>query len=257
MKHSQIFWLMSDIMTANKRGVIHTFRNIEALITAIVLPVVILLLFVIIFGGAIETGVAYVSYVVPSVILICAGYGSSTTAMLVSSDFAGGLFDRFKSLPLNRSSILIGHITGSLVRNAIATVLVFFVAFLIGFRPNATPLEWLGVIGLLTLLILSISWFSVIFGLLAKTPEAASGFSYSIMFLPYVSSAFVPTDTLPVWLRGFAEYQPFTPIIETLRGLLIGTPIAPYALSAILWCLGILAVSYIIAIRLFTVRTNG
>jgi ABC-2 type transport system permease protein len=240
----------------SRRSIRHTFRNVDALITGIMLPVAILVLFVVIFGGAIQTGTSYVNYIVPGVILTCVGYGASSTAMIVARDMTTGLFNRFRSLPIGLSSVLIGHVAGSMVRNSISTVLVFAVAFLLGFRPNADLGEWLAVGGLLLLVIAAISWLAVIFGLLVKSIDAASGISFTIMFLPYISSAFVPLHTLPTWLKGFAEHQPFTPIIETLRGLLIGTSTETWP-TALGWSAGILLLTYLFAILLLKMRARG
>lgn len=240
----------------SRRSIRHTFRNVDALITGIVLPVAILVLFVVIFGGAIDTGTSYVNYIVPGVILTCICYGASSTAMIVARDMTTGLFNRFRSLPIRLSSVLNGHVTGSMVRNSISTVLVFIAAFALGFRPNADPLEWLAVAGLLLLVIAAISWLSTIFGLLVKSIDAATGIAFSIMFLPYISSAFVPLNTLPSWLQGFAEHQPFTPIIETLRGLLIGTSTETWPI-AVAWSVGGLIVCYSIAIALLKMRARG
>lgn len=247
---------LHNCLTMSRRSIRHTFRNVDALITGIMLPVAILVLFVVIFGGAIDTGTSYVNYIVPGVILTCVGYGASSTAMIVARDMTTGLFNRFRSLPISLSSVLIGHVVGSTVRNIISTILVFLVAFALGFRPNADLTEWLAVAGLLLLVIVAISWLATIFGLLVKSIDAASGISFSIMFLPYISSAFVPLHTLPSWLQGFAENQPFTPIIETLRGLLIGTSTETWP-AAVAWTVGVLVVTYFIAIALLRARARG
>lgn len=237
----------------SRRSVRHTFRNVDSLITGIVLPVAIMLLFVVIFGGAVNTGTEYVNYIVPGVILTCVGYGSSSTAMIVARDMTGGLFSRFRSLPMSQLSILVGHVNGSVVRNAMSAVIVFGVAFLLGFRPTADVMEWLQVAGLLLLVIVALSWLAAIFGLIVKSVDAAAGVSFGVMFLPYVSSAFVPLATLPVWIRGFAEHQPMTPIIDTLRGLLIGTSTTSWD-AAVLWTLAILAVSFGVSALLLRLR---
>ena len=250
-----MFWFLRDCLTMSRRSIRHTFRNVDSLITGIMLPVILLLLFVVIFGGAIATGTHYVNYIVPGVILTCVGYGSSSTAMIVARDMTGGLFNRFRSLPMSQSSILIGHVMGSLVRNIISAILVFAVAFALGFRSTADVTDWLLVAGLLVLVILAISWLATIFGLIVKSVDAASGISLGIMFLPYISSAFVPLSTLPVWLQGFAQNQPMTPIIDTLRGLLIGTSTTMWP-SAVGWSLGILVVSYIVATIILRYRTS-
>ena len=231
-------------------------RNVDALVTSLMLPVMLMLMFVYLFGGAIDTGGAYVTYVVPGVILLCAGFGSATTAVTVSQDLAGGIVDRFRSLDVGGPSILAGHVAASALRNAASTVIVFAVAFLIGFRPHAGPLDWLAAVGVLIAFVLAVSWLAAAIGLVAKSPEAASGFTFAIMFLPYASSAFVPVDTMPAAIRGFAQHQPITPVIETLRALLLGTPAGASAWTALAWCGGILAVSLAASGALFRRRTG-
>jgi ABC-2 type transport system permease protein len=229
-------------------------RNVEALLTSLMLPIILMLLFVYLFGGAIDTGGAYVTYVVPGVILLCAGFGSATTAVAVSQDVSGAIIDRFRSMGISGSAVLTGQVTASVARNLASAVLVFGLAFAIGFRPTAGPLDWLGTVGILVLFILAISWLAAAIGLLASSPEAANGFSFLVMFLPYASSAFVPISTMPSWVRGFAQHQPITPVIETVRGLLLGTPIGDNALLAVIWCAGILVVSIILCAVLFKRR---
>src|SRR5215470_11692240 len=205
------------------RGVRLSARNTDALITSLVLPIMMMILFVYLFGGAINTGTKYVTYVVPGVIMLCAGFGSATTAVSVSQDMTGGIIDRLRSLDVGGPAVLTGHVAASVVRNAASTLLVLGVALAIGFRPTAGPLEWLAVAGVLLAFVLAISALAAAIGLVAKSPEAANGFTFFVMFLPYASSAFVPVDTMPGWLQGFAEHQPVTPVIETVRGLLLGT----------------------------------
>jgi ABC-2 type transport system permease protein len=230
-------------------------RNSEALLTALMLPVMLMLMFVYLFGGAIATGTSYVTYVVPGVLLLCAGYGSSVTAVSVSHDMSGGIIDRFRVLDVSGAAVLAGQVAASAARNSISTVLVLGVAFLIGFRPSAGPLDWLAAAGMLLLFILAMSWLSAAIGLLAKSPEAASGFTFFVMFLPYPSSAFVPIDTMPSWIQGFAAQQPVTPVIETLRALLLGAPVGDHAWQAVAWCVGLLLVSLALSNVLFRRRT--
>lgn len=238
------------------RGVRRSFRDPEAFFTALMLPVILMLMFVYVFGGAMQTGVSYVDYVVPGLLLLCAGFGAGTTAVGVAQDMSNGIVDRFRSMPIHGASVMVGHITASIVRNLIATTLVIGVALLVGWRPTATPLEWLASVGVILVFILAISWLAAAVGLLLGSPEAANGFSMILMFLPYVSTAFVPTDTMPSWLDGFAEHQPFTPVIETLRGLWMGTPIGDQVWIGGAWCLGILAVSVPTSAWLFRRRTS-
>jgi ABC-2 type transport system permease protein len=247
---------MSEALTMSGRCLRLSRRNVEALLTSLMLPVMLMLLFVYLFGGAIHTGTAYVTYVVPGVLLLCAGFGSATTAVSVSNDMTGGVIDRFRSLDIGGGAILAGHVAASIVRNAASTAVVFGVAFLIGFRPHAGALGWLAAAGILLLFILAISWLAAAFGLVATSPEAAGGITFLVMFLPYPSSAFVPIDTMPTWLRGFAEHQPATPVIETIRGLLLGTPVGHAPWLAVAWCGGIVAVSVVAAGTLFQRRTG-
>jgi ABC-2 type transport system permease protein len=247
---------LSDVRTMIARSVRLNTRNVDALLTSVILPVLIMLLFVYLFGGAIETGTAqYVNYVVPGVLLLCTGFVSALTATSVTEDLQEGIIDRFRSMDVSGTAVLAGHVAASIVRNVGSTVIVVAVAFLIGFRPTAQPLEWLAAAAVLLMFVLAISWMSAAFGLLARTPEGAGGFSFFVMFLPYPSSAFVPIDTMPGWLHAFAEYQPATPVIETLRGLLMGTPIGDSAWLAVAWCAGITATSVAVAGLLFRRRT--
>jgi ABC-2 type transport system permease protein len=247
---------MSDALVMVGRGVRLSARNVEALLTSIFLPVMLMLLFVYLFGGAIDTGTAYVTYVVPGVLLLCAGFGAAMTAVSVSTDLAGGIVDRFRSMDVSAASILAGHVVASVARNLVSTTLVFAVAFAIGFRPSAGPVGWLAAVGVLLLFILAISWLSAAVGVLARSPEAAGGFSFFVSFLPYPSSAFVPIDTMPGWLRGFATHQPVTSVIETMRGLLLDLPVGSAPWRAVAWCAGIVVVSVALAGVLFRLRTR-
>ncbi|GAB3138812.1 multidrug efflux ABC transporter permease LieB [Micromonospora sonneratiae] len=253
--NSSLYWAVSDSVTMIGRSLRHTRRNLDALLLAVMLPAILLLLFVYVFGGAITTGFAeYINYVVPGIILLCTGYGASSTAVSVANDMVTGIVDRFRSLPILSSAMLTGHVVASVARNAFATAIVIGLAFLMGFRPSAEPIEWLAVIGLLLLFILAMSWLAVTLGLLAGSVEGASGFTFVILFLPYLSSAFVPTETMPSALHAVAENQPITPMIETVRGLLMGTPIGNSALLALAWFGGILIVAYLLSARLFQRR---
>ncbi|HEX3780537.1 MAG TPA: ABC transporter permease [Pseudonocardiaceae bacterium] len=230
-------------------------RNVEALIMSLAMPVMLMLVFVYLFGGAINTGTPhYVTYVVPGVLLLCAGFGSSLTAVSVCQDMAGGIIDRFRSMDIGGTSAIIGHVVASTVRNLVSTALVFGIAFAIGFRPQANATGWLAAVGVLLLFVFALSWLSASIGLLFSSSEGANGFTFFIMFLPYASSAFVPIDTMPSWLRGFAEHQPITSVIETLRGLLLDTPTGDNPILAVSWSAGILAVAIVLAGVLFARR---
>jgi len=246
---------VSDTMIMASRCLRLSRRQLDALLTSLLLPVLLMLLFVCLFGGAIHTGTRYVTYVVPGVLLLCAGYGASLTAVSVSQDMAGGIVDRFRSMDVRGAAILAGHVTASVARNIASTVLVFGVACLIGFRPHAGLPGWLGAAGVLLMFILAMSWLAAAFGLAVKTPEAASGFLFVVAFLPYASSAFVPVATMPSWIRGFASHQPVTPATETIRGLMLGTPVGTAPWLALGWCGGILALAVILSGWLFTRRT--
>jgi ABC-2 type transport system permease protein len=244
-----------DWSTMAARSLRLTLRTPDALLTSLLLPIMLMLLFVYLFGGAIQTGTRYVTYVVPGVLLLCAGFGAATTAVSVSHDLTGGIIDRFRSLDVGGPAILAGHVAASVARNLASTVLVFAVAFLIGFRPSAGPLDWLAAAGILLAFILAISWLSAAVGVLARSPEAAGGFTFLMAFVPYPSSAFVPIDTMPTWLHGFAEHQPVTPVIETVRGLLLDTPVGTSPWLALAWCGGILVASVALSAVLFRRRT--
>lgn len=229
-------------------------RNLDVIITSLLLPIMLMLLFVYLFGGAIQTGTSYVTYVVPGVIILCVAYGSSLTAVSVCQDMKGGIVDRFRSMDVGGAAVLAGHVAASVARNLASTALVLVVALLIGFRPRAGILGWLGAVGILLVFILAISWLSAAVGLLTKSPEAASGFTIFVMFLPYPSSAFVPINTMPSWLHGFARHQPATPVIETIRGLLLSGHVGSSPWLALAWCVGVLAVSVALSGVLFARR---
>lgn len=227
------------------RSLLHSLRNTEALIMAIMLPIMLMLLFTYVFGGAIDPGGDYVNYVVPGIILLCAGFGSSSTAVDVSTDMTNGIIDRFQTMPIRSIHVITGHVVASLVRNLIATGIVIGIAFLVGFRPNAGVAAWAGAVGMITLFILTFTWLFAAIGLVAKTPAAASGYGFALLFLPYLSSAFVPTNTMPSWLQGVAEHQPITPVIETIRALLTGSPVHDQIWWALGWCALILGAALV------------
>ncbi|HVE30979.1 MAG TPA: ABC transporter permease [Mycobacteriales bacterium] len=247
----------SDSAAMIGRSVKHTVRNLESLLMSVILPVVLMLMFVYVFGGAIDPSGDYANYVVPGIILLCTGYGAASTAVDVARDMTEGVVDRFRSMPILSSAVLTGHVVASLARNTLATVLVIGVAFLTGFRPDAGVLEWLAVAGMLVLWVLALSWVAVCFGLIARTVEGANGFTFLVLFLPYLSSAFVPVETMRAGLRAVAANQPVTPITETLRGLLLGTPVGSYGWQALAWCAGLLLAAFAAATILFRRRTTS
>ncbi|CAO5258557.1 ABC transporter permease [Frankia sp. AgKG'84/4] len=234
-------------------------RDPEAFFTALMLPIMLMLLFVYVFGGELKDSGSYVDYVVPGLIVLCAGFGAGTTAVALAADLAGGIVDRFRSMPIRASSILLGQVAASLTRNLLATALVIGVGLGIGWRPTTSVWRWVGAVAMIVLFILALSWLAAAVGLLAGGPEAANSFTFVLMFLPYVSTAFVPTRTMPAALRGFAENQPFTPIIETMRALWMGhtstgASLGHEAWIAGVWGVGILALSWAGAAWLFRRR---
>jgi ABC-2 type transport system permease protein len=239
-----------------RRSLLHSLRDPESLLMAILLPVILMLMFTFVFGGAILPDGAYVDYVVPGIILTCAGFGASSTAVSVAGDMKTGIIDRFRTMPLRASAVLTGHVVASLVRNLVATGIVVLVAVALGFRAPATVPAWLGAMAVIALYILAITYLFAALGLAARSPEGANGFGFVLLFLPYLSSAFVPIGTMPDWLQPIAQYQPITPIVETIRGLLFGD-LAPGDLTAALvWCALILAVAVAWGAWLFR-RRNG
>ena len=230
---------MTDALTFAGRSLRHSVRSIDALVTAVMLPVAIMLMFVYVFGGAIDAGRGrYVDYVVPGIIVLCAGFGSATTAVAVAVDMTTGVIDRFRSLPIASSAVLTGHVAASLARNVVSAILVIGVALIAGFRPTTDPARWLAAAGLLLVLMLAISWLAACFGLLARSVEAANAATFAAAFAPYVSSAFVPPESMPAGLEWIARHQPVTPIADTLRELLLGAPVGSEAFVALAWCAG-------------------
>lgn len=225
------------------RSLRHSMRDGESLLMAILLPVLLMLMFTFVFGGAIDPTGTYVDYVVPGIILTCAGFGAASTAVYVAGDMKAGIIDRFRTMPLRASAVLTGHVVASLVRNLLATGVVVGVAVLLGFRAAADVWGWLGAVGMIALWILAITYLFAAIGLAARSPEGANGYGFILLFLPYLSSAFVAIDTMPKWLQPIAEVLPVTPVVETIRGLLMDEPIGDAVYGAILWCAGILLVA--------------
>ena len=257
-------YALSDTQVMITRGLRRSVRDPEAFITALALPVVLMLLFVYVFGGAFNAGVGaaggYANYVVPGLIVLCAGFGAGTTAVAVATDMSSGIVDRFRSMPIASWSVLAGHIAASLVRNLLATALVIAVGLAVGWRPVAGPLAWAGAIVMIVAFILAMSWLAACFGLVVSSPEAATGATFALMFVPYLSSAFVPASTMAAGLRPIAANQPFTPVIETMRGLWMGHTSTGAALGheawlAAVYCAAILAVAASAASWLFRHRT--
>jgi len=223
------------------RSLRHSLRDGEGMIMAIVLPVMLMLMFTYIFGGAIQAD-GYVDFVVPGVILICAGFGASGVAVAVNRDVTLGAMRRFRTLPIRSATVLAGHVVASLLRNLLATAIVIGVAIAIGFRPTGGAPEWPVAIALVALWILAITALFAFIGLVSSSPEAANGYGFALLFLPYLSSAFVPIDTMPGWMQPVATHQPVNPLVESIRALLVGQGEAQVGV-AVAWCLGIVLVA--------------
>ncbi len=239
---------ISDMVIMLGRSMRHIFRSMDTIITVTLMPIAFMLLFVYVFGGAIQTGTDnYVNYLLPGILLIAIASGISYTAYRLFIDMQRGIFERFHSMPIARSTVLWGHVLTSLLSNAISVIIIILAALVMGFRSSAGVLSWLAVAGILALFTLALTWIAAIAGLSAKSVDGASAFSYPIIFLPFISSAFVPTDSMPSGVRAFAENQPVTSIVEAVRSLLMGQPVSNDIWVALAWCLGILVVAYTFA----------
>ncbi|GAA1656305.1 ABC transporter permease [Microbacterium flavum] len=249
--------VFADTATLTGRSLRHILRSPDTIITTAVTPIALMLLFVYVLGGAIDTGAgtaAYIDYMLPGILLITIASGIAYTSYRLFLDLQGGIFARFQSMPIARSSVLWAHVLTSLVANLVSLALVVGVALLMGFRSSAGVLAWLAVVGLLVLVILALTWVAVIAGLAARSVDGASAFSYPLIFLPFVSSAFVPTDTMPAPVAWFAEHQPVTPIVNSIRALLGGGAVAGDVWIALAWMLGILLAGYTGAMLLYRRR---
>ncbi len=245
----------SDLGVMLGRSMRHIFRSMDTIITVTIMPIAFMLLFVYVFGGAIKTGTDnYVNYLLPGILLIAIASGISYTAYRLFLDVQGGIFERFHSMPIARSTVLWGHVLTSLVSNAISVVVIILVALIMGFRSPAGALAWLAVAGILALFTLALTWIAAIAGLSAKSIDGASAFSYPIIFLPFISSAFVPTASMPGPVRAFAENQPVTSIVDAIRALLSGQPVGNGIWVALAWCVGVMLVAYIFAMRVYKKR---
>jgi ABC-2 type transport system permease protein len=256
---SSVTYAVRDSRTMLRRNLRRIARYPSMTLFVVGMPVVLLLLFVYVFGETLGTGLGapsagrdeYVDYVVPGILLMVAASAVQGTAISVAMDMAEGIIARFRTMAISRTAVLTGHVVGTLIQVVGGMAVVVAVALLIGFRPNATPVEWVATAGLLALFSIGLIWLSVALGLHAKSVETASNSPMLLVFLLFLSSGFVPTDSLPAGLRWFAEYQPFTPVIETVRGLLLGTAIGNDAIIAIAWAIGIGLLSYLWARHLF------
>jgi len=245
---------LADTWTMTKRSLRHTTRSLDTIITVVLTPIGILLLFVYVFGGAIgqQTGsIEYVDFITPGVVIMTVASGIAYAAFRLSTDLQSGIISRFRTMPVAPSSVLTGQALSSTLSNLFSCLVVIVVAFLVGFRPEADAAAWLTFCSLLVLFTLATTWLAMLFGLLAKTAEGAGAFSYVLLLLIFISPSFVPTDSMKPWLRGFAENQPMTPIIETMRSLLTEGTAGPDIWTALAWAAGILVVSYTLALRIY------
>lgn len=243
---------MTDTIVLLGRSLRHITRSMDTIVTTAIMPIAMMLMFVYVFGGAINTGSdSYVNYLLPGILLITVASGVAYTAFRLFTDIKSGIFERFQSMPIARSSVLWAHVLTSLIANLISLVVVVLVALVMGFRSGAGVLAWLSVAGILTLFTLALTWLAVIPGLTAKTPDGASAFSFPLIFLPFLSSAFVPTATMPGPVRFFAENQPVTSIVNAIRALFTEQPVGTDIWIALGWCVGILAVAYAFAMNTY------
>lgn len=237
--------MLRDTSILTGRSLRHILRSPDTIITTAVTPIAIMLLFVFVFGGAIETGTqSYVDYMLPGILLITIASGIAYTAYRLFTDLQSGIFERFQSMPISRSSGLWAHVLTSLVANLAAVAIVISVGLLLGFRTGASVLGWVSVVGIIVVFTLALTWLAVIAGLAAKTVDGASGFAYPLIFLPFISSAFVPTDTMPGPVAWFAENQPVTPIVNAIRDIFAQQPVGADLTIALAWCVGILIVGF-------------
>jgi len=255
---STLSYALRDSATMLRRDVRHSLRLLSMTLSGFLTPVIMLALFVYFFGGALGAGLgrvahgSYIDYVAPAIITMTVGSGCATTAINLCMDMAEGIITRFRTMAISRASVLTGQVLGSLIRTLISVGLVIGVALLMGFRPTTNPGAWLAALGLVALFTFALTWMGVLFGLVGKTPAGANSLSLIFQFLlPFTSSAFVRPESMPAGVRWFAEHQPLTPVIDTLRGLLLGTPIGDSAALAVAWCVGLAVVGYLGARALF------
>lgn len=237
-----------DTAILQGRSMRHIGRSVDTIITTAITPIAIMVLFVYVFGGAIDTGTDnYVNYLLPGILLIAIASGIAYTAVRLFTDMQSGIFERFHSMPISRSSVLWAHVLTSLVANGITVLIIVLVGLVMGFRTSAGVLAWLAVVGILALFTLALTWIAVAAGLSAKSIDGAAGFSYPLIFLPFISSAFVPTETMPGPVQWFAENQPVTSIVDTIQNLFAGQPVGSEIWVALAWCVGILVLGYVLA----------
>ncbi len=245
---------LTDSRIMLRRNFKHILRNPFTIFNGALMPVLIMLIFVYVFGNAFSVGEHYIEYATPGLILLAITYGLSATAVSVSSDMTKGIINRFKVMNISRSAVLNGHVVATMLSSSVAIAVIIGMAFALGFRSPATPLDWLGAIGIIVATAFAAAWLTVALGMAAKSPESAGLAVVPLILLPFVSSAIVPAAKMGQGVRQFAEYQPFTPIIESLRGLLAGNPSGGYAAAALAWCAGIALVGYLWSRATFSKR---
>lgn len=256
---NRIAHISSNTVVMMKRNFLHTFRNPESIVMTILLPVLVLFVFVYVFGGAIGEGgdrQAYLQYIVPGMVAMQIVFTSYMTSVSVCNDMSKGIIDRFRAMDISSFSVLTGQLFAAVLRNALGIVVMFLTALLMGFEPKADALEWFALIGMILLFVSSISWISIMLGLMANTPESASGTNMFLQFVPYVSSAFLLTSTMPRWLRVFADNQPFTPIIDTIRALILGYEAGNSPWIAVAWCVGLTIFCSTVSVYLYRHKTS-
>jgi len=245
-----------DTLVMARRSLRHTIRSLDTIITVAITPIAMMLLFVYVFGSSFNPGsVDYINFITPGIVLMCVVSGIAYAALRLNNDMTKGIISRFKTMPIAPSSVLGGHAVSSVLSNLFSAVLVMIVAFLIGFRSDAGIAQWLAFGGILLLFTLATTWLAIVFGLLAKSAEGAGAFSYILLLLVFISSGFTPTDNMTPVLRAFADNQPMTPIIETMRSLLLNGSAGDSAWPAVTWCSGLLIASYLIALRIYKKKT--
>ena len=245
---SNLSFTLRDSAIMLRRDILHSLRRLSMTLSGLLVPIIMLVLFVYVFGGAIGAGLgdgAYINYIAPGIILMTVGSGCATTAINLCMDMSEGIITCFRTMAISRASVLTGQVLGSLIRTMVTIVLVLGVALLMGFRPTTNPVAWIAALGLIALFTFGITWMGVAFGLVGKTPAGANSLSLIFQLLSFTSSTFVRPDSMPAGVRWFAQYQPFTPVIETLRGLLLGTPIGNNAILAVAWCAVLALVGYL------------
>ncbi len=255
---STLSFALRDSATMLRRDVRHSLRNLSMTLSGLLVPIIILVLFVYVFGGAmgagqglVAQGGAYIDYIAPGIIILTVGSGGATTAINLCMDMSEGIIARFRTMAIFRASVLTGQVLGSLIRTMISIGLVIGVALLMGFRPTANPVAWIAALSIIALFTFALTWMAVVFGLVGKTPAGANSLSLIFQLLSFTSSALVRPDLMSGGVRWFSEYQPFTPVINTLRGLLLGTPIGNSAILAVAWCTGLTLIGYLWARALY------